>query len=382
MLGKVARVVALVRGAAHDERHQHRGDAGRAQLADGDRAGAADDEIGLGEPARHVVDERQHLGFDAGGGVGRGDLGLPALAALVRHARALRGIEPRQRRRQHAVERLRAEAAADDQQRQRAQPRGVTRGRRRQRLDLGTHRVAGDHRQPDRRCGRTVEAEGDAVGHRQQRAVAQQQPGVGVDQHQRLAQQRGHHAAGEADVAAHAEHHGRAAPAQDRQAVGEGLHHPHAAGQRVQRALAAQAGEADGVERDAGRRHQAVFQARARAQPAHAPAALLHLLRDRQPGDDVPAGARGHDQQMAHARPPRMSWALWLRPARCARFTSLRDMSLRRSRALMRGLRASAPCFRCRRARRWPGRPGSSGSPNRRSSSAAASGPWSAARRG
>jgi hypothetical protein len=35
-----------------------------------------------------------------------------------------------------------------------------------------------------------------------------------------------------------------------------------------------------------------------------------------------------------------MSRHFWLRPARCARFTSLRDMSLRRNKALMRGLRA------------------------------------------
>ena len=50
-------------------------------------------------------------------------------------------------------------------------------------------------------------------------------------------------------------------------------------------------------------------------------------------------------------RPPRMSVLLWLRHAHCVRFTSLRDMSLRRNRtpalradamvmAFMRGLRA------------------------------------------
>ena len=48
------------------KRHEHRGDAGGAQLAHRDRAGAADDQVALGETRRHVVDEGQHLGVDAG----------------------------------------------------------------------------------------------------------------------------------------------------------------------------------------------------------------------------------------------------------------------------------------------------------------------------
>jgi hypothetical protein len=32
-----------------------------------------------------------------------------------------------------------------------------------------------------------------------------------------------------------------------------------------------------------------------------------------------------------HARPPRINCLFWLRPAHCVRFTSLRDMSLRRN---------------------------------------------------
>ena len=63
-------VVALVRGRADDERHEHGGDAGGAQLAHRDRAGAADDHVALAEARRHVVDEGQHLGVGAGCGVG------------------------------------------------------------------------------------------------------------------------------------------------------------------------------------------------------------------------------------------------------------------------------------------------------------------------
>jgi hypothetical protein len=60
----------------------------------------------------------------------------------------------------------------------------------RQGFDLGAHRVAGDDGVLRALRRRTVEAEGHAVGQRQQPLVGQQQRGVGVDQHQRLAQQR------------------------------------------------------------------------------------------------------------------------------------------------------------------------------------------------
>ena len=53
------------------------------------------------------------------------------------------------------------------------------------------------------------------------RRRAMQQLGVGVDQHQRLAQQRGHPAPREADVAAHAQHRVGAARTQDAQAGAE-----------------------------------------------------------------------------------------------------------------------------------------------------------------
>ena len=49
------RVVALVRCRADDQRHQHRRDAGRAQLADRDRAGTADDHVAVGEALRFAA---------------------------------------------------------------------------------------------------------------------------------------------------------------------------------------------------------------------------------------------------------------------------------------------------------------------------------------
>ena len=239
---------------------------------------------------------------DAFGDAGLRVRGFHAVAVqmpgLMHDERPFVGREQRQRLRHRLVERLRAEAAADDQHAQRAAAAGKALGRRRQGLDRVAHRVAGDHRLARGGRRRAVEAERDAIGNRQQRAVAHQQCGIGIDQHQRLAEQRGHQAAGKAHVAAHAEHCVRAAVAQDAQAAPESAEHAHAAGERMHDALAAQSGEPDRVELDAGRRNEAVFHALRGAEPAHAPAAVAHLVGDGEAGDDVSSGAGGHDHEM------------------------------------------------------------------------------------
>ena len=74
-----------------------------------------------------------------------------------------------------------------------------------------------------------------------------------------------------------------------------------AAGERVQQALAAQARKTDAIQRQPRGRHELVLHAGFGAEPADAPAARLHLARQRQPRHDVPAGARGHDHEVAHA---------------------------------------------------------------------------------
>jgi hypothetical protein len=80
----------------------------------------------------------------------------------------------------------------------------------------------------------------------------------------------------------------------------------------------------------------------ARAQPADAPAAALHLARHGQPGDDVPAGAGGHDDEVRSAH----GVLFWLRhatlralhiAARCDPAPPARTPWLM---AFMRGLRA------------------------------------------
>ena len=251
----------------------------------------------------------------------------------MRDPRPPRLVDQRERLRHAVVQHRGAEAAADDEQAQCAGPPGEALGRLGQALDLGPHRIAGDDRVagPARRFA--VEPERDAFGERQQRAVAQQQRGVGVDQHQRLAQQPRGDAARERQVAAHRQHRIGMAPAQDREAAPERTEQLDDAGDAVQQALAAQPGERHRVHRDAGRRHQPVLHAVRGAEPAHAPAARPHLLGDREPRNHVAAGTGRDDHQMArrclearldvrhrrppcasatagatrHARPPRMS---------------------------------------------------------------------------
>jgi hypothetical protein len=165
-----------------------------------------------------------------------------------------------------------------------------------------------------------------------------------------------HPAAREADVAAHAQDGIGSATRDQARASEERADQAQRAAHVADEALAAHAVEGEPVERDPGLRHEPVLHPRLGAEPAHLPAAPLHLGRDGEAGDDVPTGACRHHEQVLHARPPRISCRFWSRHAHFVRFTSLRDMSLaqtgiasasalatRRGLAtprLMRGLRA------------------------------------------
>ena len=141
-------------------------------------------------------------------------------AGLVRDARALVGVEQRQRVRQRLVEHLRAQAAADDEQPQRPAAAGKALGRLGQRLDLGAHRVAGDERAlglgaPRRRRSRS--ATRSATGSSARLLISSD--ASAFTSISGLPSSRGHQPAGEAHVAAHAEHRVGAARAQDADAV-------------------------------------------------------------------------------------------------------------------------------------------------------------------
>ena len=143
------RVGALLVGDRAGQRHDDRADADRGELGDGDRAAAADDEVGLGVARGHVVDEGDALGVDAG--VARTRRAARRCAARPPGARRA-AARPRGSSASAAGTRsfsaCGAEAAADDEQAQRPAAAGEARLGRRQR---GRSRRAADCR-PIRPC--------------------------------------------------------------------------------------------------------------------------------------------------------------------------------------------------------------------------------------
>ncbi len=76
-----------MRGRRNHQRNQHACDPRCSQFGNGDRAGAADDDVGRRVARRHVVDERDDFGFDAGLPIERSH-GIDVLrAALMDHVR-------------------------------------------------------------------------------------------------------------------------------------------------------------------------------------------------------------------------------------------------------------------------------------------------------
>ncbi|MCY1550929.1 hypothetical protein D9M68_872210 [compost metagenome] len=130
-------------------------------------------------------------------------------------------------------------------------------------------------------------------------------------QHQRLAEQRAHHAAGEGDVAAQANQHVGLDAANHLQRLPESAQQAQRQQEQRFQALTAHTPEIDQLQRKAARRHQAALHAAGCAQPVHAPAALAQGFGHGQTGENVAAGAAGHDQGarlVTHDRPPFMSW--------------------------------------------------------------------------
>ena len=82
---RIRGVAGLVIVGGGRERHQNRADAGRRQLRDGQRAGAADHQIGPAVGLGHVLDERLQPRAHAGLGVVALRRLEPALAGLMPH---------------------------------------------------------------------------------------------------------------------------------------------------------------------------------------------------------------------------------------------------------------------------------------------------------
>ncbi|MNY10502.1 hypothetical protein D3C86_1434870 [compost metagenome] len=287
------------------KRHEQGRHTGGGHFGNRHRACAADDQVGVGIGRRHVVDERHGVARHAGCGVvGAQRVDLLG-TGLMPHHRALALGQQRDGLRHHVVQRRRAQAAAHHQHPQRAGAMVVARLGRRQARQLLAHRVAG----PFAVRQRVRERAEHPVGHLGQHLVGQAGNRVLLVQHQRAAQQRRHHAGREGDVAAHAQHHVRAHPAQRADALPERAQQVQRQQQLGDQPLAAQPAELDEFHRDVVLRHQRGFHAGTVAEPDHAPAGVAQCMRDRQPREHVAPGAASHHEQrarIAHTLPPRI----------------------------------------------------------------------------
>ena len=143
---QVLRVESLVVVDRRGKRHQHRGHAHGRELGYRERAGTADDQVGVGVGARHVFDERRDFRRHARFGI-RGACRIDAaFAGLVAHVQRESGVLDRERH--HGVEARGAETTADHEQAQRALAAREARGGRRLHHDLRAHRIA-DHARLD-----------------------------------------------------------------------------------------------------------------------------------------------------------------------------------------------------------------------------------------
>ena len=223
---------------------------------------------------------------------------------------------------QRLVQRLRAEAAANDQQPQRTVASRKARLRWRDRGDLRAHGIAGPlrARQRVRKCGHRFVR--DSGKHPVREAGGR----VLLVHRERPVEKRCHHPAGKSHVAAKPEHHVRFQAADMARALPEGNQQVRGKQQLLQQAFSARRVRPDPGGGVAVARHQALLHAATRAHPGHLPAGGAHLVRHRQPGKDVSAGSACHDQDGFQACNPlescRFSQSMRSRMARATKLTS------------------------------------------------------------
>ena len=203
-LGQEARVRRLVVVDRVRERHQDARHAAGGELGDGDGAGAADHQVGLGVAARHVVDERDQLALHAGVAVvlacSASRCFSPAWWTTVRPVTASSASAFGTASFSACAPRLPPTTRIA----QRPLPAGEALLGRRDRGDVGAHRVAGPLARPSSACGN---ARHHLVADLREHAVGEPGDRVLLVQRERPVPERRHHAAGKRDVAAQAEHH-------------------------------------------------------------------------------------------------------------------------------------------------------------------------------
>ncbi|MDT4816201.1 hypothetical protein FQZ97_492450 [compost metagenome] len=299
LLRQVFGIARLVVVDCVGQRHQKRRQTSSGQLAHGQGAGTADDQIGPGIGTGHVLDERRDLGFDRGLAITlRGDFVMFA-PSLVEHLRTQLDRQPGQGFGQQLVQRLGPQAAAQHQQARLATDQGVT---RRFQEQFFAHRITGG-------APLVALAEGigkglaNAAGDRCQAAVGGAGHCVLFMNDQRHAGQARGQPAGTGDIATHAQHADRFQLTHDTARLEQRLEQFERCLEQGLQSLAAQATDMDEMQRQAGLGNQFVLDPLRRTQPVHLEAAGLELAGTGQGGEYVAAGAAGHDQHVAaHGR--------------------------------------------------------------------------------
>ena len=284
------------------QRQQERRQAGGGQLADGQGACAAHHQIGPGISARHVLDKRRDLRFDANRAIAFSGNCIVLLAGLMEDLRAQLGRHQRQGFGQQFVQRLGAQAAAQYQQTRLAIAQRITRGFQEQ---LFTHRVAGG-------AALVAAAEGireglaHAAGKWHQAAVGSAGHGILLVDDQRGAIHPRRQAAGTGDITAHAQHAHWLQFTHHLACLKQRFDQLERRFQQGQFALAAQSADVDQMQRQTRCRYQFILDTARRTQPMHAVATRFELAGAGQRREYMPAGAASHDQHItAHAEPPR-----------------------------------------------------------------------------
>ncbi len=271
-------------------------DAGGCKLRDRHRTAAAKHDVGLGVAGGDLVDERDALGGDAGGGVRCAQRVDVLFARLVDDARAHVRRHERERRRHAFVQPGCAEASAHDQQPQRTAAPGKAHFRRRHARDRVAQRIADPldfRRMPTReRLGKADEDPIRTVG---ENTIRKARDRVGFVQHERARRRHTHQRAGERCKAAEAQHDVRRPPPDDLEALAAGGEQRERSEHELAQSFAADAGEGDTLEGDAVLRDELRFHPALRPDPEHAPVAGGELRGDGEPGEDVAAGAAGGD---------------------------------------------------------------------------------------
>ncbi len=216
------------------------------------------------------------------------------MAHLETHA----ARESRHRERYDRIQLRRALAAADDEETQYGTaPRGPV-GRRTEREELGTHRVA-DHPRGLRRVECVGEGRQHVTCKACEHAIGVPRDRVLLVNDQRPAREPRGDAAGTRHEPAEADDDDRAMAAHRPQRLVQCAHESKRRGEQRAEPLAAQSADRDPFDGQPFGRHEPRLDALSRAVPDDAAAARAELARERERREDVPARAAGHDDHGA-----------------------------------------------------------------------------------